>query len=113
MAGFAFRQITVVEVEVTNSGPIVEGGMLRTCASSGQQRAFPVGIEFGNVLADDLNWLAVQSPDGATQSVQNSDLQLLARRFRKLLVGALTAKSASRSTAVIDWSLSCAPPIRI
>src|SRR5664279_3876937 len=111
MAGFAFRQIAVVEVQVTNRGAVVEGGMLWTRASSGQQSASSVGIELGNVLANDLSWLAFQSPDGATQSVQNSDLQLLTHRFRKLLIRGTHGESASRSTAVMVWFLSF--PIQI
>ena len=54
MAGFAFRQIAVIEVQVADRSSIVKCRMFRTCPSSGQQCAFSVGIECGDVLTNDL-----------------------------------------------------------
>ena len=53
--------------------------------------------------------LAIHGADSATQSVQNSDLQLLARRFRKLLVGRIHSELGqpfNRSHRMISITIS-------
>src|SRR5205085_12086077 len=76
MAGFAFRQIAVVEVEVSYQRAIVKSGAIGCGASAADQGATSLAAELLGMGAELRGDRAAQGADRTTERIQHADFQL-------------------------------------
>jgi hypothetical protein len=76
VAGFAFRQVTVVVIKVPDQRTVVERGPIRARAPTADQRASAIAIELFDLLPHKLHGHAICRCDCAAQRVEHMDLEL-------------------------------------
>jgi hypothetical protein len=78
MTGFPFRQITVIEIEVTYEYTVIESSPVDICAPASNQGTAAPAAQFIDVSAYHAYGFSMQRAKTAAQRIQDSDLELLA-----------------------------------
>jgi hypothetical protein len=85
MAGLAGCEVGIVEVEVADERPVVEGRTIGRAPAATDERAERRAAELLGVGADGEHRLRPERADRAAERVEHAQLQLLARFARELL----------------------------
>src|SRR5690625_5689501 len=70
MASFPFREITVIEIEITDECRIVKCSPVRCCFTAADQRGMWFPSEILNMFSDRLYRCALQGTDRRTERVK-------------------------------------------
>jgi hypothetical protein len=79
LAGLGSGEVGVVEVEVADERPVVEGGPVRRSLTAPDQRAARVATEVFELCANRADRRRVERAKRTAQRVEDTDLQFLAR----------------------------------
>ena len=79
MAGLAGGEVGVVEVEVANERPVVEGGAVGRSLTVADQRAARVSTKVFELCANRTDRRRIERAKRTAERVENADLQLFAR----------------------------------
>jgi hypothetical protein len=88
VAGLAGREVGVVEVEVADKRPVVEGGTVGGRSAAADQGAERPAAEVRELGADRAGGRRVERAKGAAERVEDADLQLFARGAGEVVPGA-------------------------
>ena len=84
VAGLALRQEGVVEVEVADKRPVVEGGAVRSASAAADQGASLCAAKVLELLAHEPDWPRVERSDRTSERIEDALLQRFARVARDL-----------------------------
>ena len=85
VAGLAGREVGVVEVEVADERPVVEGGSVGCRRAAADQRAERIAAEVLELRPDRGDGRGVERAERAAERVEHADLELAARRLGEVV----------------------------
>src|SRR5208337_461201 len=86
MAGFGFCQIAVVKIKIAHQGTVIEGSSVRGCSSTSNQSTVRISAEIFDMFSQNLYRHCLYGPNGASQTVEHSQSELLSGILGKILV---------------------------
>jgi hypothetical protein len=86
MAGLAFSEIAVHEIEITHEGAVIERRSIGRGLAAADQRAERIAAKIRELRTDGADRLGGKGADRASEAVEHADLELPPRRLRHRLV---------------------------